>query len=495
MGPLGPQEGQKDESNLLMIGCGPYAQSAYIPNLNPYRVLPDQKVLLRTVVDLESNIGDARQALDRWALQSNQIDVLGVDPQAEGQELEQKLDPVRAEKNIDAVLITSEPSSHVKYAQWALRNRLHILMDKPVSARADSSTDESQAWKLLDDYRALAVATAEARHEKPDLAFNVAVQRRFDPDMLRLLGNIHEVFKASGQFPTTIDITKADGSWRLPTELLEETYHGYGQGYGVLSHSGYHIFDLLSQIAKIADGTSKHIDAVNVTSSFVRPDAVLHQTDTAKQAVMFGGSADQSRFELATEEIDAMGRMGEVDAHVTVEFLSKGKIITVANIHLLHQSVSKRSTASEPGDKYLGAGRTKYESIKIFQGPMALHEYENNHANGDESSKVVLNGILQGKPGTLSMVDNKAFGTIGDRVVAFFNYCFGWKWKGDVPRTYLLREFVRQVKGINEEEPYSDILSHNGAVSLMAAAYASGARRFKRENPLVNIPYSTDFTE
>lgn len=482
-----------DESNLLMIGCGPYAQSAYIPNLNAYRTLPDDRLFLRTVLELESRISQTRQVIDRWAIRANTIDVVGVTPTATADERGQLLDRIREEKNIDAVLITTEPSSHVGYAQWALRNKLHILMDKPISTRANASTNESQAWGVLEDYKLLAQETVAARKEKPDLAFNVAVQRRYDPDMIRLMANIREVFQATGQLPTHIEITKADGSWRFPRELLEENYHGYNNGYGVLSHTGYHIFDVLSQMISIADGTPKAIDNINVTSSFVRPGDVVTHLSAAEYKNIFGGNVKDEQIELTDEEREKMNTMGEVDAHITVECLSKGKTATVATINLLHQSLSARRDASENEDKYLGAGRTKYESIKVFQGPFAQHEYVNNRAAGEESSRVMLNGLVHGEKRPIKTLKNKIYRQLSAAFLGLFNKNFGWKWKADMPRVYLLREFVRQIRGNNQEEPYSDILNHYGSASLMAAAYASGARRFNGENPMVSLPYMTNF--
>jgi predicted dehydrogenase len=484
---------QGNESNLLMIGCGPYAQSAYLPNLNAYRALPDDRVFLRTVLELEEKVAQTRDALNRWAVRSDSIEVAGISQTADYEEKGQLLDGIKEEKYIDAVLITTEPSSHMEYARWALRNKLHILMDKPISTRANASTDESQAWGVLEDYKLLAEETVVARKEKPDLAFNVAVQRRYDPDMIRLMANIREVFQATGQLPTTIEITKADGSWRFPRELFDEQYHGYDKGYGILSHTGYHIFDVLSQIIAIADGTPKAIDNVNVTSSFVRPGDVVTHLCAAEYKKVFGGNVKDEQIELTEEELEKMNTMGEVDAHITVECLSKGKTITVATINLLHQSLSTRRDSSEIEDKYMGAGRTKYESIKVFQGPFAQHEYVNNHATGEESSRVMLNGLIHGGKRPVKTVKNKIYRQLSDAFIGLFNKKFGWKWKADMPRVYLLREFVRQIRGSNQEEPYSDILNHHGAASLMAAAYASGARRFNGENPMVSLPYKTNF--
>jgi predicted dehydrogenase len=484
-----------NESNLLMIGCGPYAQKVYLPALNAFRATKDERLFLRTVLELDTKVEETRAAIDRWSVRSSTINVVGISATVEEEERNCILDSIKEEKNIDAVIISTEPSTHVDYARWALRQKLHVLMDKPISARPNASTNEEQAWKLLEDYQLLAAETISARKEKPDLAFSVGVQRRYDPDFIRLISNVKEVFQEKGQFPTTIEITKADGSLRLPRELLEEKYHGFDKGYGILSHTGYHIFDVVSQIIQIADGTPKQIEEVNVTSSFVRPSDLVNQMNPEEFKKMFHGKVEDDQIILSEEEEKEMSKMGEVDAHITIECLNKGNIMTVITIHLLHNSISARKNADEMEDKYLGAGRTKHESIDIFQGPIAHHEYTNNHATGSEASTATL--------GTLAHNGKKPFLTVKNKIHSFwsaslaklFNRVLGREWKVDMPRIFMLREFVRQVKGIDQEESYSDILTHQGTVSLMAAAYASGARKFTGEDPSVTIPYKTNYTE
>ena len=57
--------------------------------------------------------------------------------------------------NIQAVIISTEPLSHLMYANICLRNNLSILLDKPITLEDDIVNDPAKSDKMLSDYTAL----------------------------------------------------------------------------------------------------------------------------------------------------------------------------------------------------------------------------------------------------------------------------------------------------------------------------------------------------
>jgi hypothetical protein len=53
--------------------------------------------------------------------------------------------------------------------------------------------------------------------------------------------------------------------------VIQQDYHTYKQGYGKVSHSGYHIIDMLCEFAKAGLVQTKRPDEVEVISSFILP--------------------------------------------------------------------------------------------------------------------------------------------------------------------------------------------------------------------------------
>src|SRR3989344_9586843 len=89
------------------------------------------------------------------------------------------LDALVNKFDIQGVAISTEPTAHKVYAEWALRKRLHILMDKPISARKAISVDRSQAMGLIDDYNELLDLYKLHQVDKPTI-FSINVQRRYE---------------------------------------------------------------------------------------------------------------------------------------------------------------------------------------------------------------------------------------------------------------------------------------------------------------------------
>jgi hypothetical protein len=54
--------------------------------------------------------------------------------------------------NCNAIIISTEPLAHFKYVIWALENKLHILLDKPITTEIDVSINLTKAKKLYNDY-------------------------------------------------------------------------------------------------------------------------------------------------------------------------------------------------------------------------------------------------------------------------------------------------------------------------------------------------------
>lgn len=130
-----------------------------------------------------------------------------------------RLNEIVKKHGIEAVIISTEPLAHLKYAKWALDNDLHILLDKPISTEVDVSVNANKARKLFKDYTTLAKAYIK-KNKKKNLVFSIQAQRRFHTGFQAVRERIIEMSKLSDCPVTFIQTFHSDGQWTFPSEFI-----------------------------------------------------------------------------------------------------------------------------------------------------------------------------------------------------------------------------------------------------------------------------------
>ena len=300
--------------------------------------------------------------------------------------VEKKLDEFVNEYNIKGVIISTEPLTHVMYSKWALKNNLSILLDKPVSTYQGVSTNASLAKKILQDYDDL----AKVYKHKTTISFTLMAQRRFHPAFKKIKSLIEDCYKKTNCPVTSIQSFHCDGQWRMPTEMIEQIYHPYCQGYGKCSHSGYHFFDIVPFLINSSYSKDKLYDEVTAYSTVVRPLDFLQQISLKDYEKLFGKKSFNNHNKYSEKEYEKlMKHFGEIDAFTNLEFKNKNKTITLASINLAHNGFAQRDWVTAEGkDLYKGNGRVRQETHIIQQGPFQsvhYHSYQSKEVNPDEN--------------------------------------------------------------------------------------------------------------
>ena len=153
------------------------------------------------------------------------------------------LDSIVKKEGINAVIISTPPEVRLPYIKWALRNNLHVLSDKPLTAPPNCSVELEASTKLFNDYNKIVQLYDVGLQTNPDLVFDLMVQRRYHPAYQLILDKLSEVAEHTGCPVTNVQLTHADGQWRFPNEIIEIDYpdcNHDNQGNGKSTHSGYH---------------------------------------------------------------------------------------------------------------------------------------------------------------------------------------------------------------------------------------------------------------
>jgi predicted dehydrogenase len=476
---------------LLVIGVGFQAANVYLPTLSARAA--EWAVELVGLVDFPGRYDGISPWRDAFG-GTRPVDFIPAPARLHGSlyalsvEFSERLAAVVREYDVRAVIIATEPFSHAAYIDWALRHDLNILVDKPVTLRPWASIDVAAAFGIEDDYRAL-LRVAEHRRDRitgRPLVFDCMIQRRYHEAFADMRQMVGAVFDITGCPITSLVVMHNDGQFRLPAELQSIAYHGFDEGVGKLSHTGYHFLDLLPWLLTRCEPPELRIDGVRVQAQFVRPRDVAEilNVSNARRALL--GTA-------AWKRVDAehMTGYGEVDAHLLVTFCHGDIIVSSASLVLLHSGLSFRHWSDVSDDPLLNKGRMKQETIILHQGPFLSVQYHKYRATkGLESDHCDFGGEHHNEVNYL--VNSPLLGGRWDRVIRkHFPHTLG---AGNVPtyKTRCIEEFVRRVQGWDGPSgcESSNLASHAAGVRLLTGAYVAGARGYNGDAPVFRSAFS-----
>lgn len=477
--------------NVLLIGVGPHARRIYVPAL--FAFASNLSVRLVAAVDLIRQ----RDTVDAYLQeQGYELEMLYLDPfdVAVGipDHIKATLNALVRKFDIQGVVISTEPTAHKVYAEWALDKGLHILMDKPISARKSISVDAAQASGLIDDYDELLDLYRAHQSDKPTL-FSINVQRRYDHGFEKVKELIAETTQKFNVPITSMQIMHADGSWRFPKEILTQESHGLSDGFGKVSHSGYHLFDMAWQLYQASLVSDKQPDGLEIFSSTFNPtglDTCINDNDYIKY---FGD--DFERTGLTSEQyLDTVADYGEMDSFSVIRLMKRGRNICNISVNLLHSSFSRRSWATPNADFYKGNGRVKHQQFIIQQGPfqcVQIHNYQSKHEHdGDNSNEFDVGGNNHFDIYVFRNVGmygkGEAFTKISSRDLERQADMSGLTIENAKYR--IIREFIDFMLGNTSlRDVKSNIDTHAVPVKIMSGVCQSSANMHTKNNPLVRI--------
>ena len=482
---------------ILIIGCGPHATHFYLPQLQKM-MLCDANITVSGVLDLTSAQQFVTEELKR---RSFNVKTFFISPFKCGndvlsQEAEVLLNGLVDSGEVNAVIISTDPLNHKSYARWALSRHLPILLDKPVTTRENATFDLAQAKQIEQDYEDL--LADYQKQPSPRKPFVLCAHRRYHPGILEVRRIIRETSLATSCPVTNVHSMHADGQWRLPTEICEQKHHSYNEGYGKVSHSGFHFIDCVVEFWKEGLCPGKRADALEVFSRFIRPKGLLKQLTHEDYAKLFGPDYET----VCKYSDEALSHMfetcGEVDAEINLAMLANNEPFSLGTISLMHNSYSQRSWVHPNRDLYKGNGRVKHEEHVINIGPflnIQVHSYQSkdNHTECDSSDlepggnnhfEIYLfrnNKIIGGKAfEKISLADLPAAKDFSQDSLFISQI-----------KRKSIEEWIEAIrKGIGYEAGLlSNFTDHRMAVALMSAIYQSNCQRENRQSPIITIPW------
>ena len=357
--------------NIMLVGLGPHSKRIYMNYFKNHGIAP------KILVDLESNKEYVRKYLDEngysdtiiWTLPDKYKDCETLPEQEYNSLLK-----LCKENEINYIISSTEPKAHNMYLQFALKNDINILSDKPITVVKGMDKIEN-IKKVKQQYEELLKL-----YQDSNCKCNIMCQRQYHRGYIFIKKLLAEIISKYNIPITYIDIYHCDGNWEMPHDLDKEN-HPYKYGYGKLYHSGYHFIDLLAELVKLNNLTdnSKRITQGTMYGDIFTPD---------DEKIVFNSDDFQNIFNLEnmSEPYSSLkekdySSYGEKNFYGNIGFYnSDNRLITTANINLLHYGFSRRGWF-ESRDYYKKNGRIRHERINIQVGPLLniqVHSYESN---------------------------------------------------------------------------------------------------------------------
>ncbi|WP_414828929.1 Gfo/Idh/MocA family oxidoreductase [Alteromonas sp. H39] len=476
--------------NFLILGFGPHTKRIYHPLLE--LAAEDESVNLKAALDVQAGEAKAREYLADKQVQPELhfIDCKEVTERQLSCRLTNLLNDIVHRHQINSVIIATEPLVHFPYAKWALQKGLSVLMDKPISSYENVANNLRKARQVAADYYELNDCYLQSQKSHPRQMFSMMAQRRHQTSFTILKEKIEDCFKQTNCPVTNFQTFHSDGQWRMPTEVVEQHYHPYNQGYGKCSHSGYHYFDIIPYVLESGLGGNKYYDNAEVFANAVRPLDVLQQFSLDDYRKLFGLKHFDKNNKYSSEELTfLMQNYGEVDCSSNISFRQGNKTLTNLSINLTHNGYSQRNWVSAIGrDLYKGNGRVSHESHIIQQGPFQnihFHSYKSDHEHrkGDP---------IIGTKEHLEIYVFRNHKMLGGNHVETFDISDlrqqegGNKGLSGKSKSKLYYEFIEGIRGnITREEVKSDFSKHEAGALITSAVYQSICHAAQNENPLV----------
>ncbi len=372
--------------NIALVGVGPHAKRIY---LNYFK---KHKVNLALVVELDSLKDVTKEYLKENGFKNTKvftIDDKYKDKEHLPKSISSNLLAVCNTLEITHIIVATEPKAHFMYLEFALKNNINVLTDKPISVTKNMTSLNSIEKVRKQYYKILELANNSKASCK------VMCQRKYHKGYEKIKEVLTEVVNKYQMPITNIDIFHSDGAWEMPHDMLKEN-HPYKYGYGKLFHSGYHFIDLLSDFIKInnsLDG-NKRIVKADAYSKVFTPNDEMNILNIEDYKRIF---QDQNIPDCYIENLKPrFDKYGEKDYHGLLTFYNKNNFtITSANLNLLHNGVSMRNWI-ETKPFYKSNGRIRHERINIEIGHLLniqVHSYQSKEINERTDSEEQIGGL------------------------------------------------------------------------------------------------------
>lgn len=361
--------------NVLIIGgSGTWSGKTYIPSIKN-----SDKVKLVAIMDSINPYFSEKTIQHFDFLEENKVKWIRTAEDCNADLLKKCI----IENDIDIAIVSTPPKFHFEYTLLLLSYGVDIICDKPIIAtKAQSSLLES-AMENIKKYNALLEAIQESHNRKKIRRCFVLtpLRRRFQTTYTGLFESLQTIKNEFSQEVSRITISHNDGVFRFYDEVeIKCGSHGYSDGFGKLTHTGFHILDLVA--ALIEYGCFNE----NIQCSC----KIINCTTVGEMLSSNGVNAKLLRNQNVPRKVSDIALQSEMDLAICYTLYRNGSKFCNIMVDLIHCGKSNRIQHSYNFDQYNDQGRTNELTLHIQQGSLFSIQMILNTSSG--TSGTIGNG-------------------------------------------------------------------------------------------------------
>ena len=346
---------------ILIGGAGKQASSVHLPILLDSTRGDSQLIGIADPIDPRRSQFTAKYAESLDNVETNWIPLTGDMVQDLG-----LLTNFATNNHADTLVISCPPLHHADYVAWGLSQGMDVIVDKPFITFPNQFGDSTAPEKLQEEYLRLKELRKSSKHRNYDRECKVYIplMRRVSSPYTTILRNLSEVYELTGQHLTNMQTTRSDGCFRFPDEFDRPGAHGYREGLGTLTMSGYHYLDYMAACVASAPP-----EGSNLSSNMISQTTVL-DARRASQDTPF--SKFLGRTNTPTEEGNFQGDNAELDFSVNFK-LGKSQTSTPdceLQFSFIQRGATRRIIPSYPPEVTHDEGLTNDCVTVIHQGQL-----------------------------------------------------------------------------------------------------------------------------
>ncbi len=267
------------------------------------------------------------------------------------------------EYDIDIVIISTPPKFHYDYTLACLKCGVDIICDKPIIATPKQSSFSDMAVMNIKKHKNLLQAIRESHHRKQSRQCFVLtpLRRKLQNTYTNLYDSIRDVRKTFHQDITNILISHNDGVFRFEDEVeLKCGSHGYADGFGKLTHTGYHILDLVAGLIEFGCNTLDVQCICKIINCNTVEDMLKSDSNKISAKLLHSHSRKETLSDVTLS--------AEMDITISYTLYHKDQKFCNIVVDLLHCGKSNRTLPHYDFYNYNDQGRTNELTMHVQQG-------------------------------------------------------------------------------------------------------------------------------
>lgn len=278
---------------------------------------------------------------------------------------EQLLKRCITEYEVDIVIISTPPKFHYEYTLVSLKCGVDVICDKPIIATPAQSSSIDMALANIEKHNKLiqAINKSYNRKELRRCFVLTPLRRKLQETYTNIYDSVQVIKEIFGQDVTNISISHNDGVFRFDDEIeLKCGSHGYSEGFGKLTHTGYHILDVVAGFIEFGCDTQDVECVCKIINCNTVGDMLKSNSNRINAKLLHSN--------LKTEDISDTALGTEMDVTISYTLYHNDEKCCNIIVDLIHCGRSNRTKSHYDFNSYNAQGRTNELTMHIQQGSL-----------------------------------------------------------------------------------------------------------------------------